>query len=127
MTVHVSWVDDSKTTILREFGTSWTWNEFYESQDEVNEMLRSVEHKVHQILDFSKSNSMPSNTLTHIRNSGRNTPQNRGKSIVVTKSAFYKQMYKILDLLFPAVTERVIVVATREEALKEITSTTVQL
>lgn len=127
MTISVSWLNDSKTAILREFGTTWTWDEFYDSQTKVNEMLRSVEYKVHQVLDFSLSNSLPSNTLTHIRNSGRNTPENRGKSIVVTRSGFYKQMYKILDLLFPAVTERVIVVATREEALKEVAASEVHI
>lgn len=127
MSINVSWVDDSKTAILREFGVSWTWDEFYESQNQVNEMLRSVEYKVHQVLDFSMSNSLPSNTLTHIRNSGRNMPENRGKSIVITHSAFYKQMYKILDLLFPTITERVVIVATREEALKEIASAKVQI
>ena len=126
MTIIVSWFDDSKTAILREFGASWTWDEFYESQTEVNAMLSSVEHKVHQVIDFRQSNTLPSNTLTHIRNSGRNIPENRGKSIVITRSAFYKQMYKILDLVFPSITERVIVVATRDEALKEIGSPNVE-
>jgi hypothetical protein len=120
MSVHVSWIDDTHTAILREFEGSWTWDEFYASQDEVNSKLRSVTHLVHQVLDFSQTKSLPPNTLTHLRNSGRNMPDNRGKSLVVTQSMFYLQMYRVLDRMFPALTKRVVIVATREAALEKI-------
>jgi hypothetical protein len=123
MGLEVSWVDYAQTTILRYFTGHWTWEEFYKSQEQVNAMLRSVPHQVHQILDFSETSSLPPNTLTHLRNSARNVPPNRGKSIVVTRSNFYLQMYNILNKLFPAITERVIIVATREEALEKARGT----
>jgi hypothetical protein len=117
MSVEVSWVDYAQTTILRNFTGLWTWEEFYKSQEQVNAMLRSVPHKVHQILDFSETKSLPPNALTHLRNSGRNVPPNRGKSIVVTRNNFFLQMYNIINKLFPAITERVVIVATRDEAM----------
>ena len=32
MAINVSWVDDSKTIILRVFEGQWTWDEFNDSQ-----------------------------------------------------------------------------------------------
>lgn len=123
MSITAVWLDDTKTTILREFSGSWTWDEFYKSQGEVNAMLRSVDHLVNQIFDFSTTKSLPPNTLTHLRNSGRNMPENRGKSIVVTQSMFYQRMYLILQRMFPAVTQRVVIVPTREAALEKLSPT----
>lgn len=120
MTIRVSWLDDSRTVILREFEGKWTWDEFYRSQSEASAMLASVEHRVHQIFDFSQAQSLPPNTLTHLRNAGRNMPANRGKSVVVTQNVFYQQMYRILNMVFPAVTRRVVLVETREAALEQV-------
>ncbi|HEX2906968.1 MAG TPA: hypothetical protein VHO69_08920 [Phototrophicaceae bacterium] len=121
MTVRVTWLDDAKTTILREFEGLWTWEEYYASQSEVNTMLRSVEYNVHQILDFTAAaRTLPANVLTHIGHSDRNVPPNRGKSVVVLQNAFFRQMVQLLNRIFPNVTKRVVVVATRAEAVKAI-------
>ncbi|HEX2908469.1 MAG TPA: hypothetical protein VHO69_16475 [Phototrophicaceae bacterium] len=121
MAIQVKWLDDDKKTVVREFVGAWTWEEFYASQDEVNVLLRSVDYNVHQIMDFRQaSRALPANTLTHIGHSGKAVPPNRGKSIVVVQNAFFKQMYGLLDRIFPSVTERVVLVATFEEALETL-------
>ncbi|HEX2908470.1 MAG TPA: hypothetical protein VHO69_16480 [Phototrophicaceae bacterium] len=121
MAIQARWLDNDKKTVVREFVGAWTWEEFYASQTEVNDLLRSVAYNVHQIMDFRQaSHVLPANTLTHIGHSGKAVPPNRGKSIVVVQNTFFKQMYGLLDRIFPTVTERVILVATLEEALEAI-------
>jgi hypothetical protein len=120
MSVRVTWLDSSHTVIVREFEGAWTWDEYYTSQKQVSEMLLSVKHNVHQIFDFTKSSALPSNTLSHLRGSGRGMPTNRGRSVIVTQSNFYKHMYQLFDRLFPGVTQRVVLVATLEEALDKV-------
>lgn len=120
MAIETRWLNDEKTTIMRTFSGVWTWEEFDASQHEVIDMLRSVTHNVHQLLDFTQSSHLPANVLTQLRNSGKDMPTNRGKSIVAINQSFYKQMYGILNRIFPAITERVVVVGTLDEALAHL-------
>lgn len=120
MAIETRWLNDDKTTIMRTFSGVWTWEEFAESQNEVIDMLHSVTHNVHQVLDFTPSSHLPANVLTQLRSSGKDMPANRGKSIVAINQSFYKQMYGILNRIFPAITERVVVVDTLDEALSHI-------
>ena len=124
MGVHVSWIDDSKTAILRQFEGVWTWDEFYASQNEASAMLNSVKHEVKQIFDFSLAHSIPPNALSHLGTSANNMPDNRGISIVVTQSGFYLHMYRILGIVLPNITRRVVVVKTLKEALELIANQT---
>jgi hypothetical protein len=123
MSVRVTWLDSSHTVIVREFEGAWTWDEYYASQQQVSEMLLSVRYNVHQIFDFTRSSALPSNTLSHLRSSGRGMPTNRGRSVIVTQSNFYKHMYNLFDHLFPGVTQRVVLVSTIEEALEKVRTT----
>lgn len=116
MGIITKWQTEERQVIVREFDKTWNWEDFYASQDEVSQMLGSVTYKVHQILDFSESQSLPPNALTHIGKSGRNMPENRGATIVVMESRLYQAMYGILKTVFPALVTRVVLVSTREEA-----------
>lgn len=120
MGINVSWLDETKQVIVRDFAGKWTWAEFYIAQEQVNVMLRSVDYTVHQMFDFSASASLPPNTLTHLRNSGRNMPPNSGKSVVITHNEFYLQMYRVLNLVFPNVTRKVVLAGTRADALAKL-------
>lgn len=126
MAVTVSWVDDSKTIILRVFEGQWTWEEFNDSQQKAAEMLSSIQYEVPQIFDFSKATVIPSEALSHIRDSGHDMPDNRGASIVVSTNKFYGQLYNVLDKVFPRLTRKVVIVETREEALKQARETIAQ-
>lgn len=119
MPVHVSWVDTSRTVILREFTGNWTWDEFYRSQDEARTMLDAVTYTVHQIFDFSHTQNLPPNALSHLSRSARNMPANRGKSIVITENNFYRQMYGLFARLFPTLNQRVVLVTNRDQAMEE--------
>ncbi len=125
MGIQTKWYDDTHQAIVREFDRQWTWEDFYASQQVVHEMLQSVPYDVHQIIDFSASQTLPSNILTHIGKSERNMPKNRGKSIVVIQSPLYQTMYNILTKVFPSIVTRVVLVKTREEA-EEILHKTVE-
>ena len=120
MSIRVSWVDDSRAALLRDFDGVWNWEDFYTSQEEAIAMLNSVEHVVNQIFDFSKTHSLPPNALSHLGNSARNMPDNRGASIVVTDSRFYQAMYRVLEVVIPVITKKVVLVKTREEALEKV-------
>lgn len=120
MSVTAKWLDDSKTVVLREFSNNWTWDDFYQAQNHVVEMLNSVDHKVDQVFDFSQSRALPPNVITHIGNSGRNMPDNRGKSIVILQSTFYQTLYRVISRIFPAIAKNVIITDTREKALAHL-------
>jgi hypothetical protein len=126
MTVKVSWVDDAKTAILRVFEGQWTWDEFNKSQHEAIDMLSSVQYEVPQIFDFSNATVIPSDALSHIRDSAKDMPNNRGASIVVSTNKFYGQMYNVLDKVFPRLTRKVVIVKTREEAIEKAHETVTQ-
>ena len=43
MSIRVSWIDDTKTALLRDFDGAWNWEDFHQSQEDAIAMLNSVE------------------------------------------------------------------------------------
>jgi hypothetical protein len=120
MSITVSWYNEDKTIILRQMQGDWTWEEFHNSQSQVNAMLKEVKHTVDQIIDTSKSSSIPPSALTHFRAANNNVPPNAGTRVVIGTNAFYEMMFKILRNIFPRVTDNVILVPNMDAALAQI-------
>lgn len=117
MSIHVQWLDEHQTIILREVIDGWTWDEFYQSLYQVTALLRSVDHTAYLIEDFSRaSQQLPGNDFRSDRSIVKIKPANFGQAIAVMPSPFYREMYEALSLVFPMLSGRVIFADTRDQA-----------
>ena len=43
MGIKVRWFNEEKTTLCWTFDGQWTWEDFYEAQNQSNEMMQDIE------------------------------------------------------------------------------------
>ncbi len=68
MPVTTRWVDTDHTIICVEFVDPWMWDEYAANrQTGLHAMLDDVSHPVHFIYDLTCAQTVPPNSLSHIR------------------------------------------------------------
>ena len=96
MPITVRWDDDAHTRIYYVFSGAWKWEEFDALYGEVYQMLDTVKHKVHAIVDIRESNLLPQDTLTQMRRLTFQQHENGGITIIITDNRFAHTLYNIL-------------------------------
>jgi hypothetical protein len=100
MTVTNSWDNDDKTIIRMEVSGRWTWDEMYKASEEGYAMLESVNHTVYPIIDFSKSQGMPKNAITHARNMMGKQHPHTGMTVFVGANTLFVSLWRIFVRLY---------------------------
>lgn len=96
MPISVRWDNTEKTCIYYEFIGQWSWDEFDAVYADVYEMLDTVNHKVHAIVDLRNSHLLPQNTLTQMRRLTFQQHENGGITIFITENKFAHTLFNIL-------------------------------
>ncbi len=96
MPISVRWDNTEKTCIYYEFIGQWSWDEFDAVYADVYEMLDTVKHKVHAIVDLRNSHLLPQNTLTQMRRLTFQQHHNGGITIFITENKFAHTLFNIL-------------------------------
>ena len=65
MPISVRWNDQDRTCIETRFDDPWTLDEFVEARKTWHRMIKSVDHRVHVLLNMSETYQMPIGTLRH--------------------------------------------------------------
>ena len=100
MPIEVSWVDDRKTIIHSALNEAWTLEDSHNMIDEMYKMTTSVNHTVHVILDFTRSQSSPAKLLSVGNHIEKRSSPNAGLSFVVKANGFLKAMTQLIMKLF---------------------------
>ncbi len=95
MGVRVCWEDEAHTIVRYDFEGKWTWEELYPVYNEAIAMETAAPHRVDVILDMRRSQGVPSNALSHLKNISDKQPANVGLSIFVTESRFLVSLYNV--------------------------------
>src|SRR5688572_28910645 len=70
MPIEISWFDEEKTILFGRFTGDWTWGEYVTGFFDTIELAKGIEYRLDQIIDMSKSGSIPAGqALPHIRRS----------------------------------------------------------
>lgn len=95
MGIRVYWEDEAHTIVRYDFEGRWTWEELYPVYDEAIAMETSVPYRVDVILDMRRSQGVPGNALSHLKNISDKQPTNIGLSIFVTENKFLLALYSV--------------------------------
>lgn len=122
MPISVRWDNTEKTCIYYEFIGQWSWDEFDAVYADVYEMLDTVKHKVHAIVDLRNSHLLPQNTLTQMRRLTFQQHENGGITIFITENNFAHTLFNILTGVLREAKRIFRIVRTPEEAYQLIES-----
>lgn len=119
MPISVRFEDDDHIVVW-EFVGKWTWEDYYDQRDDVNNKIEATPHTVDMIVDMTNGSLLPQSVLTHAGSAARKAPTNIGKIIIVGPSAFlrtffnfFKRMYGIFQ---PQQEKNLHMVGTLDEA-----------
>jgi hypothetical protein len=90
MGYRISWDNEDHTVVLQEYTEGASKDDLYRLAEQSAQMLKTVEHTVHLIIDERKLNVLF--TFSDLRYLGRQIPTNQGAVVVVAQRP--KQTYK---------------------------------
>ena len=95
MGISVKW-DNSEQTVIRFVYTGqWTFGDLFDAMESARDLMDTVNHPVHGIIDMQDSKLMPNGVLSLGRNVTMRKHPNQGKSIVVGASGFARTLYDV--------------------------------
>jgi hypothetical protein len=101
MAIYVNWHNSARTIIVWQFGSTWTWDEFYSNLERNNRMLNQVAHQVSVIIDMLQVESFPRGIMTHAINAITARPSNSGLTIMLMENAALRVLYNSLLHMIP--------------------------
>ena len=100
MPIVVSWGNSEKTVVESAFNEAWTLEDGHNMIDEIHAMTSSVDHTVHVIMDFTRSQSSPAKMLSAGNHIEKRASANSGLSIIVKANAFMKAITQLIMKMF---------------------------
>ncbi len=117
MTMTVLWDNPEKTILCQKFEGKWTGAEYYASLDEISNLLKEVDHRVHWIGDMTDAVGIPS--LNLLAASGRVVKmiEHQFATVTVVRAHnYFQSLVNVVRRMSPALAERVYFVKTLDEA-----------
>lgn len=100
MGILVNWDSAEQTAVRYEFSAAWTWDEFFAALQQDDEMIASVSHTVHMILDFRQARTVPPNPGAQFRNVAQQVSDQLGLIIVVGNNMWFESVVQMFVKLF---------------------------
>jgi hypothetical protein len=114
--VTVTWDNEERTRLRWDFEEKWTWDEYYQADQQARTMMEGVSYSIGGIVNLQKSTSLPPETLTHFRRIATNPIPNISISVIVGANALVTAFYKIFRSLYGSAAEKFAFANTIEEA-----------
>lgn len=122
MPIHVNWFDDTQQIILLRYEGNWTWNDFYNSADEiVHPLMQGTANTVYLIADYTHTTTMPMNGIMHARSAFKTMPTNWHNMVIVTSNKFIQILVDMFQKMnYQGMGEKILRANTLDEALRVI-------
>lgn len=119
MNVSLDWDNDEQTIIRLTLHDGWAYDELFELNPRTIAMMRSVDHPVHVLVDYTLTNDMPLGSAMHAKNLSKDWPANFGILAAVTTNLLVQRTLMLVqgaDRGKRGIGSRVFFVPTFEEA-----------
>ncbi len=118
MPIHIEWHNEEKKVLIRTVEGYWTWKQWYDTRDEADSMMATVNHPVITVIDFTSSLGLPPRALGQVRTLLLNPPDNLDVTIIVGMGVFIQSIYNVGKKMYPSLTEkrRMILAPSMEKA-----------
>lgn len=123
MPVDANWLDEGKTAILVAYGETWTWDENLAALRKTFEMMESVNHPVHTVLDHTRVVKAPGQTIVKIPEMAKlPQSQNQGLTIIVGAAGIWHNVAEVFAKVFRMELHYVDTLAEAEALIQEYPS-----
>lgn len=121
-TIVFGWDNTEQTVVRLTLLDNWTWADFYSINNEVVALLRSTDRRVHLLLDYSQTRTVPlGGFITHLRNVLQAYPANCGLTIIVTRNMLVQRLIGVFKQTYQAdLGKRVLLAAAFDDAYRLI-------
>lgn len=120
MGVEVQWDDDNQTVLRYHFTGHWNWEEYFSALAQGRQMMKTVEHLVCIVNDFSQTAYIPDGFLSRAADIIDTRPHNTGIGIFIATSPSFHALHAALRRLYPRFGELYLMASTEEEAQRII-------
>jgi hypothetical protein len=121
MGITVEWDDVEHTIIRMTYAGSWTLEELRAKGMDAILMLRTVDHPVYVISDFTETANLPVGILWQARDLNRLRPANWAAGITVTNDGLARSLLELFGVIYLGQRRKQLFVAqTTEEAYETI-------
>jgi len=122
MGITVAWEDEQQTIIRLTYEGVWENEEFRNSSYQSMVMMRSVNHPVYVINDFTKSEMPPLGVLWQARSTNQMRPSNWGGGVAITSDSVIRSLIDVFIHVYMLSRQQrdQFVVSTNEAALEII-------
>lgn len=101
MGVDIQWANDDQTVILCTISGEGTWEDLYTMVEQQVVMMASVDHIVHNILNFeAEIKRIPPNAFLHLRRLMSIDRPNEGGVVIVGGPAMAKNLLSIVHRIY---------------------------
>jgi hypothetical protein len=100
MAIDVSWDNPEKTVIRYEFGVQWTMKDLLVATQADDDLMDSVDHKVHMIFDMSATQALPGGIVGSMRSLDAEISDKLGLIVLVGAPAFFEKLTHIFYNIF---------------------------
>jgi hypothetical protein len=95
MAITVSWVDDEQTVLLMNFQGEWNNDELRSTGIQAILMVRSTNHPVYVLSDYTASETAPLGVLMQARDLNAMRPPNWAGGVTITQDLFLKGLLEV--------------------------------
>jgi|GEM_PF-3196717 len=122
MPLNIEWGNENKTFIYSRFTPDWTWDDFYANTETYVEMLKSVNHRVDFVGDFTDAALLPTRLFENTKQMHNDRLDNEGYIILMNTGRVIQTMYDAILLVLPVIKHYVIFVPDLPTAREVVNS-----
>ena len=101
MTINVFWDNPQQDIIRQEFNGRWTSDEYVSSVLTMYDMMRPVPHKVHIIVDMTRTEGLTTRMIAAAPRFNEKLPPNRGLTIGINVPSYLISIVRIATRIYP--------------------------
>jgi hypothetical protein len=116
----VFWKDAEKTILIREALETLVWEEYKLGIQKMVEMIHEVSHDVYLIIDASRVQFVPKDSISHFSAANENMPAQVVMRILVTKNTLVKTLTRTTQKVVPDNFQNFYYADTMDEAYEKI-------
>lgn len=117
MAIHFEWKDETQTVVLLRYDSTWTWQEFREAINKVDEAGAVLDHPYYLINDVRVTPSLPNGqAIAHFRAVGATNYVNLRYVYIVGPNMLAASLLNMMKKLVPNIDRTWRVVSNMETA-----------
>jgi hypothetical protein len=120
MPIHLFWDSPDQNIIRQEFSGRWTSDEYVQNVFAMYDMMRTVPHKVHIIVDMTHTEGVTTRMIAAAPRFQENLPVNRGLTVGINIPSYLVSIVHIASRIYPRLGRNVHFANTLDDAYKII-------